>query len=116
MPFDGDFVVQGMTMEGEVFQPQDWAQELCAEIEKNAKNGRSAFPAYLHPVLIGGVHSLVVLSALKDAHPDVFDRVKAYIAEHRLVVRAGRGGAYIETTGVFPAYGKERRDPSRNNW
>ncbi len=116
MPFEGDFVVQGMTMEGEVFQPQDWAQTLCNEIEKAAKNGRSAYPAYVHPVLIGGVPSLVVLSVVKDAHPRVFEMIKAYIAEHHLVVRAGRGGVYIETTGVFPAFGKERRDPSRNNW
>ncbi len=115
MAFDGDFVVQGMTMEGEVFQPQDWAEQLCAEIEKAGKGGLPLVPTYLYPVVVGGVRSLVVLSVLKDADSRAFEMITHYIIEHHLVVRAGRGGTYIETTGVFPAFGRERRDSSHNN-
>lgn len=115
MPFGGDFVVQGRTMEGLVFQPQNWAEQLCAEIAQTREGRGAASLAFVHPVAIDGISSLVVLEALKETDAQAFDMIRQFIVDHHLMVRAGRGGAYIETTGAFPVIGRDRRHSSYKN-
>ena len=109
-----EFVIQGITVEGEVFQPLDWAERLCDKLPKVGADG--AYPSYVRPMIIEGIKSLVVRASLQKDNIQAFDLIKQFIANNRLMVRSGRGSRDTETTGSYLPIGRERRDPSRNNW
>ena len=111
-----EFVVQGITVERDVFQPPDWAERLCDRLTRTGASGVNIYPDYVRPIITGGVNSLVVRTSLQKDNAQAFDLIKQFIAEHRLVVRSGRGSRDAENTGPLPVIGKERRDSSRNNW
>jgi hypothetical protein len=117
MPSDAaEIVIYGKTVEGEVFQPPDWAERLCESLALKRADGRKTFSSYVRPMMIEGVNSMVVRAALRKDDTEAFEQARQYIVANRLMVRAGRGGAYVTTTGAFPALGHDRRDPNRNNW
>ncbi|MBI3903108.1 MAG: DUF3579 domain-containing protein [Nitrosomonadales bacterium] len=117
MPFDTtEFVIQGITAGGEVFQPADWAERLCDSLARTGADGHKTYSSYIRPMMVEGVNSVVVRAALRQNAPETFGLIKRYIVENRLMVRTGRGVAYVETSGIFPPSGKERRDPKRNDW
>lgn len=111
-----EFVIQGITVEGEIFQPPDWVERLCDMLSNAAADGSKACPEYVRPIMINGVHSVVVQVLLQKANPHAFGLVKQFIAENRLVVRSGRGSRDAEAAEPLPFSGKERRDPSHNIW
>lgn len=111
-----EFVIQGITVEGDIFQPADWAERLCDLLARTGADGRKTYSSYVRPVVTEGIKSVVVRVALQSADPEAFDMIRRYIAENRLMVRSGRGSRDAEATGPHPVIGKERRDPSRNIW
>ncbi|MDO8413973.1 MAG: DUF3579 domain-containing protein [Gallionellaceae bacterium] len=110
-----EFVIQGITLEGEVFQPVDWAERLCATLPP-APDQRVDYSSFVRPMMIGGVKSLIVRIALKEANTPAFNLIKQYIADHHLLVRAGRGSRDADPDRAKPPVAHERRDPNRNNW
>ena len=116
LPEVAEFVIHGVTAEGAIFQPEDWAERLCNLTARAGSDGRRMYSSYIHPVVTDGIISVVVRVALQKADPEMFEMIKRYIAENRLMVRSGRGSRDAEASGPLPAMGKERRDPSRNNW
>lgn len=111
-----EFVIQGTTLEGDAFQPTDWAECLCDSLAKTGVDGRKTYSSYVRPVVTDGIKSVVVQVALQEANPEAFDMIKRYIAENRLMVRSGRGSRDAEASGPLPVMCKERRDPSRKIW
>lgn len=111
-----EFVVQGITVEGEIFEPSDWATRLRDSLPKIGPHGNMDYSSYVRPDIIEGDVSLVVRIALKNVNPEAFGIIKRYISDNGLMVRAGRGTRDSEKTGKYLAFGKNRRDPSRNNW
>jgi len=111
-----EFVIQGITVEGVPLLPEDWAERLCDSLARPGLDGRKRYSSYVRPMVIEGVNSLVVRASLRTDIPEVFDRLKRYIVENRLMVRAGRGGEYLQTSGAYPAIDRERRDPNNDNW
>ena len=111
-----EFVIKGITVEGDVFQPADWAERLCDSLARTGADGRKIYSSYVHPVASEGIKCVVVRVILQKDDPGIFDMIKRYITENRLMVRSGRGSRDAENTGPLPVIGKERRDPSRNNW
>ena len=111
-----EFVIQGITVDGNVFQPEDWAERLCNSLAKTGSDGRKIHSSYVRPVVSDGIKSVVVRVVLQKANLEAFEMIKRYIAENRLTVRSGRGSRDAEASGPLPVVGKERRDPSRNIW
>lgn len=111
-----EFVIKGITVEGDIFQPADWAERLCDSLARTGADGRKTYTSYVRPMVTDGIKSVLVRVALQKADPEVFDMIKRYITENRLMVRSGRGSRDAEATGPHPSISKERRDPSRNNW
>jgi Protein of unknown function (DUF3579) len=111
-----EFVIQGKTAGGVPFQPEDWAERLCGSLDKTAVDG-NVYSSFVRPVVIGGENSMVVRTSLQRKNPEVFNMIKRYIADNRLMVRPGRGSEYLQTTGAYPTVDREeRRDRSSNNW
>jgi len=109
-----EFVVQGITTEGVVFQPPGWAQQL---LDKLAGSGAGvAYASCLRPSMIEGVESLIVRAVLKETDPRAFNMIRQFVAENHLMVRAGRGGVDAEGSGPQRAVDQERRNPKRDLW
>lgn len=115
-PDVAEFVVQGVTVEGEALQPTNWLERLYESLSKIETVSRKTYSSYTRPVLREGIKSLVVRVSLQEADPDAFELIKQFVAENHLMVRSGRGSRDAETTGPYTAIDKERRDPKRNNW
>ena len=112
-----EFVIQGITEEGAPFQSEDWAERMCDSLTRSGSDGRKIHPAYVCPMIIEGVKCVVVRATLRKDNAEAFELIKRYVIEHRLMIRAGRGGGdYIETTVVIPRFDTDRRDPNNDNW
>jgi hypothetical protein len=115
LPGVAEFVVQGITVDGELFQPPDWAQQLCSKLETTGTAGLP-YSSYVRPVMVNGVAAVVVRVSLQLADEKAFEKIKRFVAEHRLLVRAGRGSRDAESTESHSVYVQERRSPKNNNW
>jgi hypothetical protein len=116
LPGVAEFVVQGITVDGEVFQPPEWARQLCGKLGTTDPEGRYLYASYVRPVEIDGVAAVVVRVALQLVDENAFEMIKQFVAEHRLQVRAGRGSRDAEETGKHPVFDPERRIPKNNDW
>ncbi len=116
LPGVAEFVVQGVTVDGEVFQPPEWAEQLCNMLGTTGPDGRLLYSSYVRPVMIEGVASVVVRVSLGLVDEKAFELIKQFVTEHRLQVRAGRGFRDAEATGPHPVIGQERRSPKNNDW
>jgi hypothetical protein len=116
LPGVGEFVVQGITVEGEVFRQPGWAERLCNLPGTTGADGRPRYSSYVRPVVVDGLVSVVVRESLETVDPKAFEAIKQFVAEHRLQVRAGRGSRDAEVTGAYPVYDPERRSPDNNKW
>jgi Protein of unknown function (DUF3579) len=109
-----EFVVRGETVEGEIFQPPDWAERMCTTLSGTEAGGGKVYPDYVRPIVADGVASLVVQVSLQRDNTGAFEMIKQFIAENRLVLRSGRGSRDAEHTGPLRAFGRDRRGSGRN--
>lgn len=116
LPGVAEFVVYGITVDGEVFQQPDWAEKLCNSLGTTGPDGRLLYSSHVYPVKVDGVLSVVVRVSLQVVDEKAFETIKQFVAEHRLQVRAGRGSRDAEVTGKYPVFVEERRSPKNNNW
>ena len=111
-----EFVVQGITLEGEIFTPEDWAEGLRDSLSSMGQAKNLNFSSYVRPVLSERIKCLVVRVSLETANIQAFQLIKQYIADHHLRVRAGRGSRDSEGAAHALPAGRERRDQRRNKW
>jgi hypothetical protein len=116
LPGVAEFVVQGITVDGEVFRQPEWAQQLCNKLGTTGPDGRLQYSSYMHPIMVDGVAAVVVRVSLQMVDEKAFEMIKQFVAEHRLQVRAGRGSLDAEVAGKPPVYVPERRSRENNNW
>ena len=116
LPGVAEFVVQGITTDGELFQSPEWAEQLCNSLGRTSPDGRLLYSSYVRPVIVDGVASVVVRVSLQLADEKAFETIKQFVTENRLQVRAGRGSRDAEEVESLPAIGQERRSPKNNDW
>jgi hypothetical protein len=116
LPEVAEFVIQGITVDGDVFQSPDWSVQLCNMLGTTGSDGRLLYSSYIRPVMIEGVASVVVRNSLKLVDEKAFQLIKQFVADNGLQVRAGRGSRDAEETGLHPVIGQERRVPKNNGW
>ena len=44
-----EFVVQGITVEGEIFEPADWPARLCATLPETSPDGKRDYTQFIKP-------------------------------------------------------------------
>ncbi|MFZ2541154.1 MAG: DUF3579 domain-containing protein [Gallionella sp.] len=111
-----EWVILGLTLDGETFAAPDWARRLCNSLARTGADGRKTYSSYVRPVISDGVQCVVVCASLQGADAQAYDMLKRYVAENHLKVRSGRNSMGAEAAGPLPVMGKERRDPHRNIW
>ncbi|WP_409035140.1 DUF3579 domain-containing protein [Methylibium sp.] len=85
--------IQGITLDGRVFRPSDWAERLAGAMSSfrpgGARVGRSGpigYSPYCVPNVINGVKCVVVSEALRELEPMAWDFVMNFARDNQLQV------------------------------
>lgn len=89
------YVVKGITADGDVFRPSDWADRLCSVLSQFVPNPRpqpvngtnlAVFSTMVMPAVIGGVRSVVIDRQLQDIEPLALDFALSFARDNNLVI------------------------------
>lgn len=111
-----EFVIQGVTQDGQTFRPANWGERLSDMLGTAGKDGRIVYSSYVRPIVIQGIPAVVVRFSLEQADPHAFELIKQFVMSNHLAVRAGRNRSDVGATGIFPTISMERRHPPKNGW
>ena len=85
--------IQGLTLDGRVFRPSDWAERLAGAMSSFRPGGASAgigsfigYSPYCVPEHIDGVKCVIVNEALKGIEPMAWDFVMNFARDNGLLV------------------------------
>ena len=82
-----EIVIQGMTSEGRVFRPSDWAERLSgilASFESDQK--KLEYHAYVRPLMLENVRCVAVDKKLEKIDPRVFQFLMSFAHDNDLRV------------------------------
>jgi Protein of unknown function (DUF3579) len=91
-PKPRQFLIQGLTQDGRVFRPSDWAERLAGAMSSfrpggAAKAGIGAYigySPYCTPTAVGEVRAVIVNEALRDIEPMAWDFVVNFARDNNL--------------------------------
>ena len=86
-----EFVITGITLDGEPFRPSDWAERLCGAMSSfrpdAMRSGIGAFigySPYCVPRTINGVRCVIVSEQLREVEPMAWDFVMNFARDNDL--------------------------------
>jgi hypothetical protein len=92
-----EFVIQGITVDGKVFRPSDWAERL-AGVMSSFGGGRLGYSPFCYPVSSHNIKCVVVDHRLRDIEPMAWTFLLNFARDNELQVRQGREVARGEGT------------------
>lgn len=87
-----DFIIQGVTGEGHLFRPSDWADRLCGIMSRfhpDASTGYDRhlqYSPYVQPALIESVRSVLVDARLYALEPMAYHFLQSFARDNDLRV------------------------------
>ena len=87
-----EYIIQGITSDGQPFRPSDWAERLCGAMSSfrpegyAGRNAHLLYSPYVRPTVLGGIKSVVVDEALRDIQPLAYHFVMAFAKDNDLQV------------------------------
>ena len=85
-----EFVIRGITQDGQPFRPSDWAERLCGVMSVFGADQRMAYSPYVQPITSGGVKCVVVDVRLKEIELMAYNFLLNFAKDNELEVRPGR--------------------------
>ena len=92
-PAPRQFVIQGLTPEGQAFRPSDWSERLAGAMSsfrpEGIRGGIGAFigySPYCVPRVVDGIKCVYVSEALKEVEPMAWDFVMNFARDNRFKV------------------------------
>ena len=85
-----EFMIRGVTLDGRVFRPSDWAERLCGVMSQFGAEHRMAYSPYVQPILSEGVRCVVVDARLRAIEPLAYRFLRNFACDNELQVRPGR--------------------------
>jgi Protein of unknown function (DUF3579) len=90
MPVESnEFVIQGITVDGNVFRPSDWAERL-AGVMSSFGGGRLGYSPFCFPVSSNNIKCVVVHRQLREIEPMAWTFLLNFARDNELQVRPGR--------------------------
>lgn len=89
------YIVKGITNNGDVFRPSDWADRLCSVLSLFVPNSKprpvkgtnvALFSTLVMPTFIDGVRSVVIDKKLSDIEPLALDFALTFARDNNLIV------------------------------
>lgn len=105
-----EWVILGITLEGEVFAYPDWAERLCGMLVQQSGSNRISHSDYLYPTQIDGLPAVVLKAELEQLDIDSYSLVRQFVQDNNLKIRSGRTPEQLSATGKHPALNIDRRD------
>ncbi len=85
-----EFVIRGVTQDGQPFRPSDWAERLCGVLAAFGGDHRMQYSPFVHPVSAYGVRCVVVDVRLEELEPMAYRFLLNFAKDNELQVRDGR--------------------------
>ena len=85
-----EFVIIGLTHDGNTFRPSDWAERLCGVMSQFGADHRMQYSPYVQPILTNGVRSVVVDMRLRELEPLAYNFLLGFARDNDLQTRPGR--------------------------
>lgn len=79
-------IIQGITEDGMIFRPSDWAERLCGGY-CTLKNRRVVYSPQLCPSVWEGIKCVLLDTALEESNPELYASVMAFVKANRLQTR-----------------------------
>ena len=91
-PFNNspEVVIQGITSDGQVFRPSDWADRLCGMMSIFGEDRHLSYSPFLKPIMAGGLRCVVVDRLLEKSDEDAYGFLMQFARDNELVLRPGR--------------------------
>ncbi len=105
-----EWVILGITLNGEEFTYPDWTERLCGLLAEKLASHRLSYSDYLHPVHIDGLPAVVLDAKLEQLDAVSYRVVRKFAEDNHLKVRTGRTAQQLAATIRHPKLGTERRD------
>jgi uncharacterized protein DUF3579 len=107
-----ELLILGVTMDGDLFHPRDWAERLCG-ILASYNYGRLVYSEFVHPVMREGhpYMSVVVETELKNVNPQVYEFIMGFVRDNKLKMTMGRKAVPQRDIAVAEALNYYRRSP-----
>src|SRR5512133_3195554 len=88
-----EIFIQGITRDGKIFRPSDWAERLAGVMSSFRPGGAQpgshlSYSPWCVPTVIGGIKCVVVNSQLRELEPMAWDLVVNFAPHNDLQVRA----------------------------
>jgi hypothetical protein len=86
-----EFFILGLTSDGKQFRPSDWSERLSGAMSifdqpGGRRNAHLRYSQYVRPVLLNGVRSVVVNSAIREIEPLAYHFVLNFAKDNDLQV------------------------------
>ena len=85
-----EIIIIGMTADGEIFRPIDWAERLCGCMSLFGEDQRVSYSPYLKPIVASSVKCVVVDRRLEQMSPEAFKFLMTFSSDNELQVKQGR--------------------------
>ena len=90
-PQPGSFIIKGVTLDGKVFRPSDWADRLCGVMacfnEHGAGPGAALqYSPWVQPNLIDDIRCVCVDARIFDAEPMAYRFLLSFARDNQLLV------------------------------
>jgi hypothetical protein len=85
------FYIQGVTSDGRVFRPSDWAERLAGAMssfrpDQGGMDAHITYSPFCVPTVLAGVKCVIVSEALRDIEPMAWDFVMSFARDNELPV------------------------------
>jgi len=79
-------VIIGITIDGKIFRPSDWAERYCGVLS-NFRRHRISYSPLLRPAIIQGHKSIIIDSRLELMHPTIYQSILDFANSNKLVIK-----------------------------
>jgi hypothetical protein len=79
-------VIEGMTLNGRVFRPSDWAERLCGIMSTFGTDRQMRYSRLVRPVMLDGVRCVVVEPSLQEIEPRAYRFLLDFAKDNALVI------------------------------
>ncbi len=81
-----EIIIQGLTSNGRVFRPSDWAERLSGILSTFGFDQKLSYAPYVRPILMDNVRCVAVDKQLEQIDPRVFAFLMAFARDNDLQV------------------------------
>lgn len=89
-PSSEEIIIRGVTRQGQVFRPSDWADRLASVMSSVGHDHRLRYSTALCPVTREGVHCVAIQRKLEQEDPRMFKFLLNFAQDNDLEVLPGR--------------------------